>query len=119
MEKKALGNRGEHIASMYLQEQGYQIKEQNWFFRHREIDIIAEKDNLLIFIEVKTRTYPYLHNPLLSVNKKKQHFIMYAADHYIRRKKCLLEARFDIIVITFQHSDHAIEHIKDAFSVVG
>lgn len=119
MEKKEIGNKGESFAISYLQKKGYTIREKNWYFRHREIDIIAEKENSLTFIEVKTRSYPFLHNPLFAVNKQKQNFIISAADNYIKRKQLNKEACFDIIIVTLQHEEHSIEHIEDAYSIIG
>lgn len=56
MNNKQLGSYGESIAGLYLQKQGFKIVETNFFSRYGEIDIIAEKDGMLNFVEVKTRT---------------------------------------------------------------
>ena len=50
-----IGKEGEELAARYLEEKQYTILEQNWRYRHREIDIIASRDNLIIIVEVKVR----------------------------------------------------------------
>ena len=53
--KKVLGSLGENVATLYLQRQGYQIRDRNWRFEHLEIDLVAYKDGLTVFCEVKFR----------------------------------------------------------------
>jgi putative endonuclease len=79
------------------------------------VDIITEKDNLLVVVEVKTRTSEYFENPKEAVTKKKQKFIIQAADAYIQEKNIELEVRFDIVGVTIINGKTKIEHIQDAF----
>ena len=65
------GNTGEALAVKYLSEQGYKIMHQNWRHSHWEVDIIAEKDGILHFIEVKTRLTKKFGHPEDGVDKKK------------------------------------------------
>ena len=55
-EHNELGKKGEELAVEYLRENGYKILDRNWVFQKAEIDIIAQKDNFLAVIEVKTRS---------------------------------------------------------------
>ncbi|MET0945038.1 MAG: YraN family protein, partial [Flavobacterium sp.] len=55
-EHNELGKEGEKLAAKYLQENGYEILDRNWTFQKAEIDIIAQKDNYLAIVEVKTRS---------------------------------------------------------------
>lgn len=110
-----LGKKGEEAAKRYLVNKGYKIKELNWRFRKNEIDIIATLNNLLVIIEVKTRTNDFFENPKEAVTRKKQKFIIHAAEAYIMEKNIDLEARFDIIAITLINQQTKIEHIEDAF----
>ncbi|MFO7828653.1 MAG: YraN family protein [Bacteroidales bacterium] len=110
-----LGKKGEEIALGYLKSNHYKIKDVNWRFRKNEVDIITEKDNLLTVIEVKTRTSEYFEHPKEAVTKKKQKFIIQAADAYIQQNDIDLEVQFDIIAVTIINGKTKIEHIKDAF----
>jgi len=110
-----LGKKGEEVAVRYLKLNHYDIKEKNWRFRKNEIDIIAQKDNVIVVVEVKTRTSEYFENPKEAVTRKKQKFIIQAADAYIQEKEIDLETRFDIVAVTIINGQTKIEHIQDAF----
>ena len=110
-----LGKKGEEIALKYLKSNQYTIKETNWRFRKKEVDIIAEKDNLLVVVEVKTRTSEYFENPKEAVTRKKQKFIIQAADAYVQENEIDMETQFDIVAVTIINGQTNIEHIQDAF----
>ena len=65
-----LGQQGEALAVTYLAEKGYQILETNWRFKRAEVDIIAKLGQVLVFIEVKTRTTDYFGSPEEFITKK-------------------------------------------------
>ena len=110
-----LGKKGEELAKQFLLEKGYKIRHLNWRSKKTEIDIIAEKDNLLVVVEVKTRTNEYFENPKEAVTFKKQKNIIDTTEAYIEKFDVDLETRFDIISITFENGQEKIEHIEDAF----
>lgn len=110
-----LGKEGESIARMYLMQNGYEIIDQNYRYQKGEIDLIALKDDLIVFIEVKTRQSKEIQDPLLSVTKRKQKLIIKTADAYIKENDIDLEARFDIISILTNKYESEIEHIDGAF----
>lgn len=110
-----LGNKGEDAATEYLANKGYKIKARNWRFGKLEIDIIAEHNNFIIFVEVKSRSGTYFEQPFQAVTKKKQKFIIKAANAYIEDFEIDLEARFDIISIVEEKGKFIIDHIEDAF----
>ena len=83
-EHNIVGKKGEEIAKKYLLENGYIIRHCNWRYRKNEIDIIAEKNNLLLVVEVKTRTNEYFENPKDAVTRQKQKFIIQATEAYIQ-----------------------------------
>ncbi|MGC9375440.1 MAG: YraN family protein [Bacteroidales bacterium] len=114
-EHNELGKKGEEIALTYLKSKQYIVKETNWRFRKNEVDIITEKDNLLVVVEVKTRTSEYFENPKEAVTKKKQKFIIQATDAYIQEKNIEKEVRFDIVGVTIINGKTKIEHIQEAF----
>lgn len=111
---KELGQEGEQVAADYLKKKGWRILEMNYRFSYSEIDIIAEKDGLVVFIEVKTRTNTSFGMPEDFVNDKKVQFIIRAADHYIQQHDWHGNIRFDIISI-IKKREMELEHIEDAF----
>ena len=114
-EHNDLGNLGESIARKHLQRKGYKLLEANWRFGKDEIDIIAVDKNQLVIVEVKTRSNRELGEPEEAVNKKKQKFLVRAADVYITENNIEMDCRFDIIAIIYQNSKAEINHIVDAF----
>jgi len=110
-----LGKKGEEIAKHFLLKKGYKIRHLNWRYKKTEIDIIAEKNNLLVVVEVKTRTNDYFENPKEAVTIKKQRNIVNTTEAYIEKFNVDLETRFDVISITFENGNEKIEHIVDAF----
>ncbi|MEX2590709.1 MAG: YraN family protein, partial [Chitinophagales bacterium] len=95
--KQQLGKKGESIACAYLLKNNYQILEQNWRSSNQEIDIIAQKENTLVFVEVKTRSDTQFGNPELAVNTTKQAQIYKAAEAYIHKSETEYnDLRFDV-----------------------
>lgn len=109
------GKKGEEIAKQYLISNGFVIRHLNWRYKKNEIDIIAEKNNLLVVVEVKTRTSEYFENPREAVTKGKQKFMIKATEAYITEFNVDFETRFDIIGITLLNNETKIEHLEDAF----
>ncbi|MGQ9620124.1 MAG: YraN family protein [Bacteroidales bacterium] len=110
-----LGPAGEEIAARHLEEKGYKIRNRNWKWGQKEIDIIAENKDYIVFVEVKTRKEDYYVHPRNAVTDKKQKTIILAADNYIRIFKIEKESRFDIITVVSEGQSHSIEHIENAF----
>ncbi len=114
-ESHSLGKNGERLAIKYLRQNGYRVLEKNWATGRKEIDIIAEDDEFIIFIEVKTRMADFQLHPRDAVSVPKQRNIIYAAQTYIQRNEIDKEARFDIITVVVDGAKHELEHIRDAF----
>jgi putative endonuclease len=110
-----LGKEGEDLARDLLSKKGYKILHRNWKSGKREIDIIAENKDFIVFIEVKTRTDDYVMHPRHAVTSEKQKSIIYAAENYLERYNVNKESRFDIISIISNGKTIEIEHIEDAF----
>ena len=110
-----LGKEGEQLASNFLLKNRYEILERNWRFQKAEIDIIAFKDDVLVCIEVKTRTSDYFEDPQDSVTNKKIKLLTEAMNQYVVSKDLDVEVRFDIIAITKSHQDFVVEHLENAF----
>jgi putative endonuclease len=81
--KKSLGKQGEGLAIDYLKSLGYSVIEKNFSSKFGEIDIIAEKNNCLYFVEVKTRSNLNHGAPFEAVNKRKIRHIKNAAQYYL------------------------------------
>lgn len=114
-EKQFLGKKGEEIAENYLLENSYLILEKNWRYQKAEIDLIVQKGDFIVFVEVKTRSSIDFGNPEDFVSEKQQKRIINAAHEYLIQKDTDHEARFDIIAIVKQGNEYIIEHIDDAF----
>lgn len=110
-----LGKFGEQVAVRHLTDNGYQIIARNWTTGKREIDIIAENENNIVFIEVKTRMADYQVHPRDAVSVPKQRNIIFAAQTWIERNITDKEARFDIITVISDGKQREIEHIENAF----
>ena len=100
---------------MILQRDGFTILETNWHFQKSEIDIIAKKDGLLIFIEVKTRRSKKIRNPSDTIDKKKIAIYKNAVEGYLEQYPSKAEIRFDIVNIIIGKDETQIEHIPNAF----
>ena len=114
--QQTIGKFGEKLAKNYLIKQGYKILALNKQISHKEIDIIASKQGLFIFIEVKTRlnTNPYLAEEALSSFKLQR--LKRAINSYIYWKKIDVDMiRVDFVAITFNSRTKIanIKHFKD------
>jgi putative endonuclease len=110
-----LGKLGEELAVEYLQKNDYTILETNWVFQKAEIDILAQKDNILAVVEVKTRSSIDFGLPQDFVRPKKIQLLVKAVNGYVNENDLDLEVRFDIIAISKRGQEFVIEHITDAF----
>lgn len=114
-ESHSLGIKGEDIAADHLKGKGYRILHRNWKSGKRELDIVAENKNFIVFAEVKTRSDDNLIHPRHAVTSEKQKSMIYAAEGYIKRYNINKESRFDIISIISDGKSTRVEHIEDAF----
>ena len=111
------GKTAEDIALEFLEKKGFRIIERNWHSGHKELDIIALHNNMLVVVEVKTRANEDYEEPWQAVTKSKIRNTVQAAHHYIRLNAIDLEVRFDIVsVLMFPEGEFRIEHIEDAFT---
>ncbi|KIX21232.1 hypothetical protein SY27_10790 [Flavobacterium sp. 316] len=114
-EHNELGKIGEEKAAEYLQGKGYEILETNWVFDKAEIDIIAQKENTLAVVEVKTRSSLDFGLPQDFVKPKKVQLLVKAINEYIISNDLDVEVRFDIIAVYKEKQKYNIEHIEEAF----
>ena len=110
------GIKGEQIAQKFLQKKGYNILHANWCFGKKEVDLIAEKNNLLVFIEVKTRANAVFGYPEEAVNARKIGYLKEAATQFIDINPQYKKVQFDIISILLHgETIKEILHFEDAF----
>ena len=79
------GKKGEKLALDHLKSKGYEILESNWRFSRAEIDIIAKIDDILIFVEVKTRSSEFFGQPEEFIDHKKDKLVADAASEYMKQ----------------------------------
>lgn len=116
MTNQEIGKIGEDSAANLLIEKGYKILERNYRAGHLEVDIIAFKDGIVAFVEVKTRSVNYMVPPQEAVNYRKQNYIVKAADGYMRRFRRTEEARLDVITVLHKNGVVVkVEHIENAY----
>ncbi len=110
-----LGNFGEGLARKYLEARGYQVLNVNWKYSYYEIDIIAAKDQVLHFIEVKTRRSKRFGLPEESVDRAKFKKLQKAAEEYLYRCPGWPRIQFDIVSISFLNNQPEYFLIEDVF----
>jgi len=118
--RKKIGNEGEKLAEKYLKRKGYKIIQKNYRCKLGEIDIIAEQNKVIVFVEVRTKQSEKLGLPQYSINTAKKGQISKAALWYIKEKKIVNQTcRFDVIAITYPSNSQEphIEHIENAFEL--
>ncbi|HDD35529.1 MAG TPA: YraN family protein [Candidatus Desulfofervidus auxilii] len=113
--KITVGNKGEVLAKKFLQKNGYRILVTNYKNKLGEIDIIATKEDTIIFVEVKTRTSKRFGLGKEAVNKHKQKQIIKVAKCYLKSLSQNFKVRFDVIGIDLENQK--IEHIPNAFTL--
>lgn len=114
MSKKIIGVMGEHIAANYLKTKGYKILSKNYACRHGEIDIIAEINDSIVFVEVKTRKDDQFAYASQAVNYLKQSKIKQTSIDFLSKcPKVYKEISFDIIECYWKN--RYLNHIKNAF----
>ena len=115
--KRWLGKYGEDLAALYLYRHGFQIIQRNFHLgAYGEIDIIAQKENILSFIEVKTQRHAKFGPPEGWVDEKKRQQIGMIADGYLSQNPVQnIDCRFDVVAVSLNGRENRIEHLPDAF----
>lgn len=99
MEKGLVGKSGEDFCEEYYRKRGYIIRERNYHSRYGEVDLIAEKNSLIVFVEVKTRNENTVEAPSASVTKSKQKKLMLTAMKYMESEPVSVFSRFDVFEV--------------------
>lgn len=114
-EHNEFGKKGEELAVDYLVKTGYRIVHRNYRYIKAEIDIIAQKWDVLAIVEVKSRSSDYWQNIAEIITEKKIKLLVRAANHYVLSKDLDVEVRFDIITVLKEKGGFRIDHIENAF----
>ena len=109
---KEIGNMGEQLACDYLTKNGYEIIERNKLYtRQSEIDIIAKRKNLIVFVEVKTRTTDSFGTPFEAVDKTKLQHLKSGIFQYVQENN-VKKYQIDLIGITLK-PELKIQHLRN------
>lgn len=119
---KALGTLAEEKTAAYLRRKGFYIAKRNFHSRYGEIDIIAENENMVLFVEVKARSEDALVSPADAVDTFKQKRIIKTAMDYIIKSHCNLQPRFDVAEITVYKKEdlnygYKLNYLSNAFNL--
>ncbi|MBK8747925.1 MAG: YraN family protein [Saprospiraceae bacterium] len=115
-ESKKLGERGEAIAADYLLKKGYSILERNWRWKRAEIDLIAMRENTLVMVEVKTRSYTFFGTPDAFVTDHKEAMMLDAGYQYALLIEHEWSVQLDIIGIVMNEDDsYTLKHLEDVY----
>lgn len=111
---QAFGQYAEMVAADYLIKKGFKVLAQNFRYKRFEIDLIVQKDQLIVFVEVKARKNNLFGNPEDFVNQKKIRALRSAAAHYLRIQNSQQAIRFDIIAVLGSTAHvREIVHLED------
>ena len=111
-----LGKWGEDVAADFLVGKGFRIVERNWKVGRKEIDIIAMKDRLLLFVEVKTRGTNAFGDPYEAVDWKKRNTLITAMRQYIGINRVASDVRFDSLSVVGSPESYSVQWLEDAVS---
>ena len=115
-DRHSLGRWGEAVARRYLEEQGYTIRDKNYRCSSGEMDIVAQKNRTLVFVEVKTRRSTSLGEPVEAVSPGKVKKLREIAGRYLAETPIRYgDVRFDVISIMVEGEAPELTHLKAAF----
>ncbi|MDX1479885.1 MAG: YraN family protein [Saprospiraceae bacterium] len=110
------GQKGEELAAAHLAEQGLVILERNWRVGQYEIDIIAQDQGVLVFVEVKTRSHGQYGPPEEMITVEQWDRIAHTGGLYMRKIDYDWEVRFDIVAVRlFPDGAHSVRHFQNVF----
>ncbi|WP_320171358.1 YraN family protein [Maridesulfovibrio sp.] len=110
------GSAGEDYAAAFLENRGYTIRNRNWRYRQWELDIICEKDNELVFVEVKTRAGKDVQAGVQAVTSAKRRSLFKAVSRYLTAMDLWdRPCRFDLVIVINDGNGFIAEHMENAF----
>ncbi len=117
MIRNKVGAWGEIYAARYLRDNKFKIISANYVCRFGELDLVAEKDGILCFIEVKTRNETTLTRPMEAVDEGKRERLRMASKSFLNYSKLSGEMRFDVVEVYLDdnYEMKGINYIENAF----
>ena len=119
---RKLGNFGERVAASHLESKGYQVLERNWSVREGEIDLIAQRNDELVFVEVRTRRGRDMGGPEESISGRKADHVRAAAAAYVSaHPNAPANQRIDVVVLELDNKGRVmrVEQIENAIEDKG
>ena len=114
-DRKQLGADGEALVATYLENKGYWVIDRNYKKQFGEIDLIAQKDDTIAFIEVKTRRSSYFDLTYLVNQSKQKKIITVAKEDLAKNDITDKVCRFDVAIVELNGSKTDLCYIPNAF----
>ena len=118
-ESRRLGRWGEDLAAAFLEKKGCRIVDRNWKCRFGELDLVAEGEGYLCFVEVKLRRTQRFGTGAEQVDQRKREKLRITAELYLQERPAVLQPRFDVIEVLAPNGlgtkNPKIRHIEGAF----
>jgi putative endonuclease len=116
---QVLGFRGERIAEKWLERKGWRVIQRRFRDGHRDLDLIAERDGTVAFVEVKARSGEQFGTPIEAVDWRKKRELVRSARMWISRHGRFGESyRFDVIGVLISPDHVFVRHVENAFGIV-
>ena len=117
---QALGALGERIAARWLMREGWEVVDRRWRSGRRDLDLVAVRDNIVAFVEVKTRRSTWSGGPVEAVNWRKQRELTRSAQAWLDQRGTLVAPagatfRFDIVGVLASRDKVGVRHVASAF----
>lgn len=114
---KEIGKNGEQLAAKHLESKGFTLVCCNYHSRYGEVDVIAQNQEFILFVEVKTRKSGSLFMPSEAVTLSKKQKLVKTAKMYLQENPCELQPRFDIIEVVYDavSGSAQVHQIENAF----
>lgn len=112
------GLTGEAVAERWLRGRGWRVLQRRFRNGHRDIDLVAERDGTVAFVEVKARSGAWCGGPLEAVNWKKRRELARSAAIWIDRHGRAGESyRFDVVGVIMDGRSVRVRHVENAFGI--
>jgi len=121
MSNHELGSIGEDLAKEYFENKGFRVIQRNYRCKIGEIDLICEKEKILVFCEVKSRRSIVFGIPAEAIDSKKIRHIRRVASWFLSQRMCInrlysdYDIRFDVVEVVFVNEGYEINHVENAF----
>ena len=117
---QALGALGERIAARWLMREGWEVVDRRWRSGRRDLDLVAVRENIVAFVEVKTRRSTWSGGPVEAVNWRKQRELTRSAQAWLDQRGTLVAPagatfRFDIVGVVASRDKVGVRHVASAF----